>query len=64
LPKEKWMDGYMTYKESADYLRMHRHTLRKHVKSGEVASYKLAKSTLFKKADLDEFMNSRRSVRG
>ena len=57
-------DGYMTYQESADYLRMHVHTLRKYVKLGQVACHKLPKSILFKKADLDAFMETRRSNRG
>ncbi len=54
---------YMVYKEAASYLRMDQRSLRKYVKSGEIACHRLPKAILFKKEDLDVFMDSKRMER-
>jgi len=53
----------MVYKEAASYLRMDQRSLRKYVKSGEIACHRLPKAILFKKEDLDVFMDSKRMER-
>lgn len=48
------MEGYMTIKEAAQYLKVHPETIRRYVKQGKLTAYKGEKIIRFKREDLDK----------
>ncbi len=50
------MEGYLTIKEAADYLKVHPETIRRWVKEGKLPAYKGPKIVRFKKEDLDNVL--------
>lgn len=48
----------MTIQEVADFLRVHRSTVTRKAKSGEIRSYKLGNRRLFKYDDVLEFFEN------
>jgi excisionase family DNA binding protein len=51
------MDGYMTIKDAAAYLKVHEETIRRWVKAGKLVAYKGEKIIRFKKEDLDKVIS-------
>ena len=51
------MDGYMTIKEAALYMKVHVETIRRWVNEGKLKAYKGVKIIRFKKEDLDRLLS-------
>ena len=50
---------YFTFKETLEYLKLSRSKLARMMKAGEVPYARIGKRILFRKADLDQFVESR-----
>ena len=51
---------YFTIAEAAKYLTITRATLHRHVKGGEIPSYKIGGRRIFDKVDLDKWVHSKK----
>ena len=56
-------DGVMTMDEVAAFLRLHRSTVNRFAKSGELPSYKIGGRRLFWASDVREFFDKRKVTR-